>query len=217
MRYASASFLSVLCVLVVLVPVLAEPARPDRGQVKAPVIGGPCEGCEHVFAGLPAELGSRSRIAPPEKPGEPMIIEGIVRSAEGKPVEGIIVYAYHTDAGGVYPRGTTRHGRLRGWARSGSDGRYRFDTIRPGGYPGRDTPQHIHMHVIEPGKATYYIDDIIFADDPRLTAAHRRQMQRGRGGDGLALPARDAGGVWRVQRDIVLGRNVPGYPQRGGG
>jgi intradiol ring-cleaving dioxygenase-like protein len=215
MRYASPSFLNVLCALVVSVPVLAEPARPNRGQVRAPVIGGPCEGCEHVFAGLPAELGSRSRIAPPQEPGEPMIIEGVVRSAEGKPVEGIIVYAYHTDAGGVYPRGTTRHGRLRGWARSGSDGRYRFDTIRPGGYPGLDTPQHVHMHVIEPGRATYPIDDIIFADDPRLTAEHRRQMRRGRGGDGLARPTRNAAGVWRVQRDIALGRSVPGYPKRG--
>jgi protocatechuate 3,4-dioxygenase beta subunit len=217
MRYAPASFLGALYALTVFGPVLAEPVKLEKGPVRAPVIGGPCEGCEQVFVGLPAELASRSRIAPAEEPGEPLIIEGVVRSADGKPVEGVVVYAYHTDAGGVYPRGTTRHGRLRGWARSGSDGRYRFDTIRPGGYPGLDTPQHIHMHVIEPGRATYYIDDILFDDDPRLTTVHRRQMLRGRGGDGLARPTRDANGVWRVQRDIVLGQGIPGYSQRGAG
>jgi hypothetical protein len=40
MRYASVSFLGALCALAVSVPVLAEPARPDMGRVKAPVIGG---------------------------------------------------------------------------------------------------------------------------------------------------------------------------------
>ena len=195
----------------VLILIAAISLYCGTGEAREPVIGGPCEGCEHVFTGLPSELSSRSRIAPRNEPGEPMIIEGTVRSADGKPAAGVIVYAYHTDAGGVYPRGTTRHGRLRGWARTGKDGNYRFDTIRPGGYPGQDTPQHVHMHVIEPGKATYYIDDIIFADDPRLTAEHRREMQRGRGGDGLCQPKKDAEGIWRVQRDIVLGRSVPGY------
>lgn len=181
------------------------------GEARETVVGGPCEGCEHVFEGLPTQVGSRSRIAPPKEPGEPMIIEGVVRSADGKPAAGIIVYAYHTNAGGIYPRGSTAHGRLRGWARTDKEGRYRFDTIRPGGYPSRDNPQHVHMHVIEPGKATYYIDDIIFEDDPLLTAEHRRRMRRGRGGDGLCRPIKDSEGVWHAQRDIVLGRNVPGH------
>lgn len=184
------------------------------GEAREPVVGGPCEGCELVFEGLPAQLGSRSRIAPAKEPGEPLIIEGAVRAADGTPAEGVIVYAYHTDARGLYPPAGTPHGRLRGWARTGKDGRYRFDTIRPGAYPDRSDPQHVHMHVIEPDRATYYIDDILFADDPRLTAERRRQMLRGRGGDGLCQPAKDAEGTWRVQRDIELGRNIPGYEAR---
>ena len=115
----------------------------------------------------PAEIRSVARIAPPDESGTPLRIEGTIRDRNGKPVEGVIVYAYHTNARGRYPKepatkGTSaqRHGRLRGWARSDSAGRYVFETIRPGGYPFSRDPQHIHMHLIEPGRCTYYIDDI---------------------------------------------------------
>ena len=67
------------------------------------------------------------------------------------------------------------------------------------------------MHVIEPGRCTYFIDDIHFDDDDRLTEAQRRRMSRGRGGSGLVAPVRDESQSWWVTRDIVLGQNVPGY------
>jgi protocatechuate 3,4-dioxygenase beta subunit len=67
------------------------------------------------------------------------------------------------------------------------------------------------MHVIEPGRATYYIDDIVFDDDPLLTSERRRRMERGRGGAGLVSPRRDDEGVWQVGRDIELGANIAGY------
>lgn len=92
-------------------------------------------------------------------------------------------------------------------------GRYHFDTIRPAGYPDTNIPQHVHMHVIEVGRCTYYIDDIHFEDDPRLTPAQKRQLNAGRGGSGLAMPRREDGG-WVVTRDIVLGAGIPGYPTR---
>jgi protocatechuate 3,4-dioxygenase beta subunit len=184
---------------------------PAAGDDGVPVIGGPCEGCELVFVGMPDTIGPHARIAPSDAEGEPLKIEGTVRSQDGEPAPGVIVYAYHTDDGGVYPEGATRHGRFRGWARTDADGRYSFTTIRPGPYPGRSAPEHVHMHVIEPGKATYYIDDVLFDDDPRLTSRHRDQMIRQRGGSGLARPEKDENGIWRVRRDIVLGRNIPGY------
>jgi protocatechuate 3,4-dioxygenase beta subunit len=172
-----------------------------------PVIGGPCEGCELVFSGMPSTLSSQARIAPKKENGERLVIEGTVRDAEGRAAPGIIVYAYQTDAAGVYPRGTTRHGRLRAWVISDSAGRYRFDTIRPGSYPRSRNPQHVHMHVIEPGKATYYISDLLFEDDPLLASSPRQR--RPRGGDGVARPVKDAEGIWHVRRDIVLRLHVP--------
>lgn len=182
-------------------------------DAREPIIGGPCDGCEIVFEGMPEALGSQARIAPAREPGEPLVIEGTVRTARGAPADGIIVYAYHTDASGVYPRSATRHGRLRGWARTDASGHYRFATIRPGAYPGRDIPRHVHMHVIEPGRGAYYIDDVVFEDDPLLTPAYRERMRRGRGGQGITRPEKDGAGLWHVRRDILLGSNIPGYQQ----
>ena len=175
------------------------------------IIGGPCEGCENVFVGLPADLNSSSRIAAADEPGEALIIEGTVRTPDGEPAAGIIVYAYQTDAKGIYPKGTTRHGNLRAWARTDEDGYYRFDTIRPAAYPGSSIPQHVHMHVIEPDRVTYYIDSVHFDDDPLLTPAERRRF-RDRGGSGICEPSKDEDRAWRVRRDITLGKNIPGYP-----
>ncbi len=202
---------SIFLLLILLFASCAAQDIEPAAKSNEPIIGGPCEGCELVFVGIPETLESTSRIGPKDQKGEALIVEGTVRNSEGAPVEGIIVYAYQTDAGGIYPRSDTRHGRLRGWAKTDKDGNYRFDTIRPGSYPNRRDPQHIHMHVIEPGKGTYYIDDIFFDDDPFLTPEVRRQMSTGRGGPGLAIPNRDDKGVWHVRRDIVLGKGIPGY------
>lgn len=184
---------------------------------REPIVGLPCEGCEAVFEGLPAELSPHARIAAQGEPGEPLTLAGRVLAADGSPRAGIVVYAYHTDAHGLYPpipgardSAANRHGRLRGWVVSDAQGRYRFDTIRPASYPSRDVPAHIHMHVLEPGCSTYYIDDVMFTDDPLMTPAQRRAHATGRGGSGIATPTHANGG-WQVERDIRLGAGIPGY------
>lgn len=191
------------------------------GRLREPIVGLPCEGCEAVFDSKPEVLSSRSRIAPMDEPGAPLTLTGQVTDQAGQVAPGVIVYAYHTDRTGIYPLPRTptgeaarRHGRLRAWAQTDAHGWYRFDTIRPGSYPGRDMPEHIHMHVIEPGRATYYIDDVKFRDDPKLKSRQIKQLSRGRGGDGIVTPERRQG-VWWVRRDIVLGLGIPGYPESG--
>ena len=196
-----------------LVRATAFTATLTSGAIAAPreaVIGGRCEGCEWVFDDQPGTLGSLARIAPANQPGSPMVINGTVTTLRGAPTPGVIVYAYHTDQTGIYPPAANRHGSLRGWALTDAQGRYRFDTIRPGAYPSRNVPEHVHMHVIEPGIGTYYIDNLEFEDDP-LNSQRGRTEQRG--GDGFMLPVR-RDGVWQARRDIVLGRNIPGYPPR---
>jgi len=125
------------------------------------------------------------------------------------------IAAHPIDASGEYPpapAGTldaaaTRHGRLRGFVVTGTDGAYLFATIRPGSYPGRTTPQHVHMHVVEPG-CHYYIDDVIFRDDPKLTPAEEAMHARGRGGSGIVAPMRAPDGGWLARRYVVLGAGI---------
>jgi protocatechuate 3,4-dioxygenase beta subunit len=149
-----------------------------------------------------------------------MQLYGQVFAADGQPAAGIQIYAYQTDHAGIYPPldgvgpAARRQGRLRAWVVSDSAGRYRFDTVRPGGYPDSAILQHIHLHVIEAGRCTYYLDDVEFADDPRRTDHAERASPRG--GSGLTHPERGADGAWKVRRDIHLGRNVVDYGQCGG-
>jgi len=200
---------------------LATPGRAAAAApVQEPVVGLPCEGCEAIFSGMPEKLMSEARIVPVGEAGEPLRIVGTVFDRRGKPAPGIVVYAYQTDAQGHYPPDESRrggpggrHGRLRAWVESDAHGNFAFESIRPGGYPGTDIPQHVHLHVLEPGRCTYYIDDLLFADDPRLTADQRASYVLGRGGSGLATPQRGSDGVWNVRRDIRLGEKIPGYPR----
>lgn len=187
---------------------------------REPIISLPCEGCEAVFQGLPDTLESTARIAPAGEPGEPMRIEGTVYQRNGKVAPGVIVYAYHTDARGIYPpnerfegQAAYRHGVLRGWVVTDENGHYRFETIRPASYPDSDIPAHVHMHLIEPGCCTYYIPSIRFADDPLLSATDLERLREANGGRALARPGRNESGVWVVRRDIVLGEGVSGYPE----
>jgi len=193
-------------------------AGPALLLAREPIVGLPCEGCDAVFDGLPSKLAAEATIAGTNEPGERMQLSGIVRDARGRPRAGVIVYAYHTNAQGIYPRdarlagrAAERHGALRGWVQTDAAGRYAFATIRPAGYPKSDLPEHVHLHILEPGRATYYIDDVLFSDDPRLTAKQRRSLDSGRGGSGIATPTRTAAG-WAVTRDIVLGQGIGGYP-----
>jgi protocatechuate 3,4-dioxygenase beta subunit len=186
-------------------------------SAQEPIVGLPCEGCEAVFDGMPLQLNSRSRIGKSRQAGDPLLVTGRVVDGHGKPISGVVIYAYQTNSKGIYPTSTQnsgrpshRHGLLRAWALTDTQGHYAFDTIRPAGYPGTDLPAHIHMHVIERGRCTYYIDDIMFRDDPRLTQESVRELTLGRGGEGIGRPLFH-NGVWYITRDIVLGKNIPNY------
>lgn len=183
-------------------PVCAQTAvRPD-------LYNGELDYLAKEFTGRAEDLPASIEIASQHEPGERMAISGRCLSWQtGKPAAGVIVYAYHTDAIGLYdggPRGT-RHARLRGWMRTGADGIYSFRSIRPATYPDRSMPAHIHLTVLEPGKRPYWIDDIVFAGEYRVDAAYRAK-QGLRGGDGV-IQLKRAKGVWTGGRDIRLERH----------
>jgi protocatechuate 3,4-dioxygenase beta subunit len=189
------------------------PAKPS-GR-----IGGPCDGCELMYAGLPAQVDAIDTTAAWQGPAPRLLVEGTVYRPDGHtPAAGILIHYWHTDATGHYTRipGDTSaarsHGRLRGWLRTDARGHYAIYTGRPAAYPGRNIPAHIHFTLREPALANeYYIDELEFSDDPLLTPALRRSRE-GRGGSGI-VTATESGGIQHVRRDIILGRNIPQYPR----
>jgi len=156
-------------------------------------VGGPCEGCEAIYE-CPTPLEELDFMVnlPDWDETKPRIaINGIVYQADGvTPAPGVIIYIYHTDQTGVYPKKGDekgwgkRHGYLRGWMKTNEKGEYKFFTRRPASYPNSNEPAHIHCIVKEPGKEPYYIDDYLFDDDPRLTEERRNKLQQ-RGGNGV--------------------------------
>ncbi len=169
-----------------------------------------CEWCGAQDA--PTKLGWSATIAPPGEPGIPMVVDGVV-SRDGVPAANVLVYAYHTNSSGVYPRrgnetgNGRRHGYLRGWARTDSAGRFRFITIKPDPYPRRGTgisePAHIHLTVTPPGVAEYYVDAIHFEGDPALTPSVRARLS-GVGGSGVVRVVRLRGDTLGAVRNISL-------------
>jgi len=142
-----------------------------------------------------------------------MIIGGTVYRSDGKTAApDVIVYAYQTNAEGFYVGGSgqtaasRRHGRLRGWVRSGADGRYEFETIKPAPYPNNVMPAHVHMMIVEPGRPAYWIDDIVFAGEFGVDARYRAR-QVNRGGSGIINLRRMPRGDALAVRDIVLERH----------
>lgn len=91
---------------------------------------------------------------------------------------GAILYAYHTDAEGYYSRQTGAHPRLQGWMRTDAEGRFEYDTIRPGAYPGRSVPAHVHHQAWGGGWPTQYLRDLNFADDPLVSESDREASGR---------------------------------------
>lgn len=180
------------------------------------IVGGPCEGCEAIF-----EYGDKKLTPTDTLPGyennEPKLkITGTVFKNDGKtPVEDVILYIYHTNRQGVYERRgdekgwARRHGFIRGWVKTGEDGKYTFYTFRPASYPDRSEPEHIHITVKEPNKNEYYLDDYLFDDDLLLTQGKRNKLDN-RGGSGVVEPIED-NGILTVERNIILGKNIPNY------
>jgi len=188
-------------------------------------IGGGCEGCEAIHESpipfdslkdlcwLP-DWNDKARLQ--DGQGKKLAINGVVYKADGTPASNVILYVYHTDQTGIYPKKGDetgwgkRHGYIRGWMKTNEKGEYKFFTLRPTAYPGRQDPEHIHVTIKEPGKNEYWIDEYLFDDDPILTDKERKNCQD-RGGSGI-IKVKDVGNMLKSERNIYLGKNIPDYP-----
>ena len=167
-----------------------------------------CEGCEGATEAR-GVLAAATRLGRENEPGEPLLLNGVVyRPDRRTPAPGVIVYAYHTNPVGLYADGGATseaarlHGRLRGWVRTGSNGRYSFNTIKPGVYPDRRGPAHIHLIIVEPGRRPYWVDSVVFEGEFGVTPAYSASHS-GRGGSGI-VRLRTGDGRLLAERDITL-------------
>lgn len=183
----------------------------------ARLVGGPCEGCEAVFEYGDKLLSPIDTLPDFHDGGQRIRISGTIYQPDGvTPAAGVVLYVYHTDQGGIYP--TTgeetgwarRHGYLRGWVRTGSDGTYAFYTLKPGIYPSRAAPAHIHPTILEPNGKYYSISEYHFEGDLLLTE-RETNPESPRGGSSGVLRLEKQGDLWVGTRDIVLGKNIRGY------
>jgi protocatechuate 3,4-dioxygenase beta subunit len=165
--------------------------------------GAPCGSCT-----APQKLSWKTVIPPANEKGEPLVITGKVFLPDGKTsAEGMVLWVYHTDVTGYYnEKDDASHPRLNGWMKIGADGKYEFRTIRPGAYPHRTTPAHIHAHVYGPGYSERSIEDYWFKDDPRINEKELKNASEGTDHPFVVVidVKRGSDGVWRGERDITL-------------
>jgi protocatechuate 3,4-dioxygenase beta subunit len=157
-----------IAVVVALAPLSAQDLEYERALERAQAL-------------KPQRLASVARIAPEGEPGTPLVIRGRVYQPDGRtPAPGITVFAYHTDRTGVYDvRSNGPHSwRLKGWAITDAEGRFEFRTIRPGAYPGRAEPQHVHFSIEGPSVPRQSPTALEFEDDPKIGPREREESRR---------------------------------------
>jgi protocatechuate 3,4-dioxygenase beta subunit len=158
----------------------------------------------------PGSLTSAISIAGKEEPGQRLILSGRVFYAGTRtPAPGVMLYVYHTNAKGIYPQqgnetGQAKwHGHLRGWLRTDGGGNYLISTIKPGAYPGRTDPAHIHVIVKQGDQPAYYVNDFMFEGDSLLTAEYRKNLDQ-KNSSGIIGLGSNSAGILTGYRDIIL-------------
>jgi len=118
-------------------------------------------------------------------PGPALIVDVRVEDRNGKPVEGALADVWHSSPEGLYENQdpTQAEMNLRGRFCTDADGRFRFKSVKPAGYPipidgpvgelvratGRHNyrPAHLHFLVYKPGFKTL-ISQVYVPDDEHI-------------------------------------------------
>ena len=203
-------YFQIIAFILLLIPLSCN-GQNDRENTK--IVGGGCEGCEALLEYGDKKLSPVDTLPLFDETEPKLKISGTVYENDGKtPAKDVILYIYHTNREGIYPkkgdeRGwARRHGFIRGWIKTDNSGRYTFYTFRPASYPDSSEPEHIHLTIKESGTNEYYLDDFVFEDDPLI----KKTKFANRGGSGVMKPVtRDD--MLYIERDIILGLNIPGY------
>jgi protocatechuate 3,4-dioxygenase, beta subunit len=182
------------------------------------------ENIEFTYYDIPKKISATDTSAGWNQEGQKILLTGVVYQNDGKtPAPDVLLYYYHTNTAGRYLHESREkrsmppnelgqtHGYIRGWVKTDSAGKYFIYTVRPGTYPAKDEPDHVHVTVKEPNHIKeYYIDDFVFDDDKLLTSAKRKKLENRCGSGVLRMVQKD--GLAIGERNIILGSNIPDYP-----
>jgi protocatechuate 3,4-dioxygenase beta subunit len=89
----------------------------------------------------------RGSLLEPGLSGSRLLVTGVVRATDCRPVPHALLDFWQADGDGHYDNAGQR---LRGHQFTDAEGRYRLETVVPGLYPGRT--RHIHVKVQAPGQ-----------------------------------------------------------------
>jgi len=187
---------------------------------KNKLIGGGCDGCELMYVGMPKVISSEHTSNGWTEGKHKLILTGKVFQLDGKtPASDVIIYYWHTDDKGLYssnnqtPEQAKVHGKLRGWVKADKTGNYTIKTSRPAAYPNDNIPQHIHLSIKEPDITNEYYADLYFDDDPLYLNHKKKYGKIDRAGTELLRIVLD-GNIQIAEHNIVLGLNIPDYPNK---
>jgi protocatechuate 3,4-dioxygenase beta subunit len=176
--------------------------------------GEPGGGPDDLGRGPCADATVRAALAAADEPGPRLLVRGHLFAPDGeRPAAGAILYAYQTDVTGVYNRERGAAPRLRGYMRTDAEGRFEYDTIRPGSYPGTRVPAHVHHHAWGGGWPAQWLGELNFADDPFLGDADR-QRSAAAGRFAWILAPRQEGGRLVVDFNLRLKPEGTGFEPR---
>jgi catechol 1,2-dioxygenase len=111
----------------------------------------------------------RQVLASEDEPGTRLVIEGTVYGPDcSTPLTGALLDVWHADVDGNYSMDDAEY-KLRAQILTDDQGRYAFETIRPGNYPmsGTMRPAHVHFMISKPGYRPL-TTQLYFSDDPFL-------------------------------------------------
>lgn len=169
---------------------------------------------EAFFAKYRAPEGSSFFISntPKSERGDRMVIRGVVRDRDQKPIPNASVYIYHTDAEGRYNHAEPRPGfggenpRLHGFMRTDSVGRYVYGNVRPAPYPGLTTPAHVNF-VVQADGFRPRVFEVWFEGDPMIKDEQRASLAKDPDRILMRSAKRDTNRVWQIENDILMERN----------
>lgn len=144
---------------------LAARGQPRCGAATPEDIEGP-----FYKAGAPP----RASLVEVASKAEKLVLSGMVRATDCKPLAGVTLDFWHADAAGSYDNSGYRY---RGVVTTDADGRYRLETNLPPPYSGR--PRHIHVKLQRPGGKVlttqlYFLGESRGADKALVVKIERR-------------------------------------------